>query len=112
MITGLGMHNIWVFLVLLFLLGFGRPPSVLAGGETVSFGIVSSSSPQTMIGYWRPLFDDMEKALGITIEPKIYSEYSGIVWAMGAGRVQIAVLGDKSAIEAVDRAGGRSPFRR
>lgn len=84
---------------------------VRAAGETLGFGLISSASPQAVVDSWQPLLTDMEQRLGMAVAPRIYDDYAGVIWAMAAGNVQIAWLGNKSAIEAVDRAGGEVALR-
>jgi phosphonate transport system substrate-binding protein len=48
----------------------------------------------------------MEKATGYDIRPFFASDYSGVIEGMRFGKVQLAWFGNKSAMEAVDRAGG------
>lgn len=86
-------------------------PAPLDDSETLNFGLISTASPQAVTAQWQPLLDDLGKAIGITVIPKTYDEYAGVVWGMGAGKVQIAWLGNKSAVEAVDRAGGEVAFQ-
>jgi len=82
-----------------------------AAAESLGFGLISAASAEAVTGYWRPLLDDLGARLGITIEAKVYDDYAGVIWGMKAGAVQIAWLGNKSAIEAVDRAGGEVAFQ-
>jgi phosphonate transport system substrate-binding protein len=67
---------------------------------------------QALTEIWGPLVDDMSTAVGIPILTKVFDDYAGVIWAMDAGRIQIAGMGNKSAIEAVDRAGGEVAFRK
>src|SRR3546814_12380642 len=48
----------------------------------------------------------MEKTLGVTVKPFFASDYAGVIEGMRFGKVDVAWFGNKSAIEAVDRAGG------
>lgn len=70
------------------------------------FGLIATVAPRTVTAAWQPFLDDLSTDLGLTVSPGVFDEYAGVVWAMAAGKVQIAWLGNKSAIEAVDRAGG------
>jgi phosphonate transport system substrate-binding protein len=85
--------------------------SALASEERLGFGLISTASAEAVTGYWRPLLDDLEQRLGIKVEPLVYDDYAGVIWAMKSGAVQIAWLGNASAIEAVDRAGGEVAFQ-
>src|SRR3546814_3350923 len=48
----------------------------------------------------------MEKTLGVTVKPFFASDYAGVIEGMRFGKVDVAWFGNKSVIEAVDRAGG------
>jgi len=74
--------------------------------DSLGFGLIAAASSQVLLKQWQPLLDDMSQALGVIVEPRLYDDYAGVIWAMAAGNVQIAWFGNKSAIEAVDRAGG------
>jgi phosphonate transport system substrate-binding protein len=73
--------------------------------EKINFGIIATDTTQTLKAEWQPVLDDMEKALGIEVEGFFASDYAGIIEAMRFGKVQVAWYGNKSAVEAVDRAG-------
>ncbi len=74
--------------------------------ETLSFGIISTDSSAALKERWMPLIEDMHKQTGFDIKPFFATDYSGIIEAMRFNKVQIAFFGNKSAIEAVDRASG------
>jgi len=48
----------------------------------------------------------MGKATGLKVNAFFASDYAGVIEAMRFGKVQLAWFGNKSAMEAVDRAGG------
>ncbi|CAM2144264.1 phosphonate/phosphate ABC transporter periplasmic binding protein [Pararobbsia alpina] len=79
---------------------------VAAHAETVSFGIISTDSSSALKERWMPLIEDMHKQTGLDIKPYFATDYSGIIEAMRFNKVQVAFFGNKSAIEAVDRASG------
>ena len=74
--------------------------------KVVNFGIISTESTQNLKQAWLPLIDDMEKALGLEVKPFFAPDYAGVIEAMRFGKVHVAWFGNKSAMEAVDRAGG------
>jgi phosphonate transport system substrate-binding protein len=80
--------------------------SAAAYAEEINFGIISTESQQQLKPKWEPLLADMEKATGLTINPFFASDYSGVIEGMRFGKVQMAWYGNKSAMEAVDRAEG------
>jgi phosphonate transport system substrate-binding protein len=77
-----------------------------AYGEEINFGIISTESQQNLKPKWEPFLADFAKATGLEVKPFFASDYSGVIEGMRFGKVQIAWYGNKSAMEAVDRAGG------
>lgn len=73
--------------------------------KELNFGIISTESSQALKEQWVPFLKDMEKSLGIKVNPFFASDYAGIIEAMKFNKVQVAWFGNKSAMEAVDRAG-------
>ncbi len=74
--------------------------------EVINFGIISTESSQNLKSDWQPLLDDMSKQVGAEIKPFFASDYAGVIQAMRFGKVDMAWYGNKSAMEAVDRASG------
>lgn len=71
----------------------------------IHFGILSTESSQNLKADWQPLLADMERRTGMKVHAFFAPDYAGIVEALRFGKVQVAWMGNKSAIEAVDRAG-------
>jgi len=71
-----------------------------------NFGIISTESSQNLKSDWQPIIDDMAKKTGMKINAFFASDYAGIIEAMRFNKVQAAWFGNKSAMEAVDRANG------
>jgi len=80
--------------------------STAALAETVTFGIISTESSQNLKTVWEPYLAAMEKSTGMEIKPFFASDYAGVIEGMRFGKVDVAWFGNKSAMEAVDRAGG------
>lgn len=74
--------------------------------QDLNFGIISTESTQNLRADWQPLLDDLEKKTGLKVKAFFSSDYAGIVEGMCFNKVQVAWLGNKSAMEAVDRANG------
>lgn len=74
--------------------------------EVINFGIISTESTSNLKDQWLPLLKDMEKTLGMKVQPFFAPDYAGIIEGMRFGKVHVAWFGNKSAMEAVDRAGG------
>lgn len=75
--------------------------------KTLNFGIISTESSQNLKTVWDPFLADMSKKLGMEIKPFFASDYAGIIQGMRFDKVDVAWYGNKSAMEAVDRAGGQ-----
>ena len=71
-----------------------------------NFGIISTESSQNLKSDWQPLLDDMAKKTGMKINAFFASDYAGIIEGMRFNKVHAAWFGNKSAMEAVDRASG------
>jgi phosphonate transport system substrate-binding protein len=80
--------------------------SSAAYAETINFGIISTESQQNLKTSWQPLLDDMKEKTGLDVKPFFASDYAGIIEGMRFNKVQMAWYGNKSAMEAVDRAEG------
>jgi phosphonate transport system substrate-binding protein len=74
--------------------------------ETINFGIISTESQQNLKATWEPLLADLNKQTGLDVKPFFASDYAGIIEGMRFNKVQVAWYGNKSAMEAVDRADG------
>lgn len=77
-----------------------------AWAEDINFGIISTESSQNLKSDWQPLLDDMAKQTGLSVKAFFASDYAGIIEGMRFNKVQVAWFGNKSAMEAVDRANG------
>ncbi|MGP1397637.1 MAG: phosphonate ABC transporter substrate-binding protein [Inquilinaceae bacterium] len=80
--------------------------AIPAQAAEINFGIISTESTQNLRAQWEPFLDAMEEQTGHTINPFFASDYAGIIEAMRFDKVQVAWYGNKSAMEAVDRADG------
>lgn len=74
-----------------------------AMAQEITFGIISTEATQNLKADWQPLLNDMEKQTGLKVKAFFAPDYAGIIEGMRFNKVQIAWLGNKSAIEAVDR---------
>ncbi len=77
-----------------------------AYAEEINFGIISTESQQNLKPKWEPFLADFAKATGLEVKPFFASDYAGVIEGMRFGKVQMAWYGNKSAMEAVDRADG------
>ncbi len=78
----------------------------VALAEDINFGMISTESTQNLKEQWQPILDAMQKQTGLTVKAFFASDYAGIIEGMRFNKVQVAWLGNKSAMEAVDRSEG------
>ncbi len=74
--------------------------------KVINFGIISTESATILEENFKPFLTDMSKSLGVEVKPFFASDYAGVIAGMGAKQVDVAWFGNKSAIQAVDKAGG------
>ena len=77
-----------------------------AQAQEINFGIISTESTQNLRADWQPLLNDMAKQTGLKVNAFFASDYAGVIEGMRFNKVQVAWFGNKSAMEAVDRANG------
>ena len=80
--------------------------TAMADMEEIKFGIISTESQQNLKADWVPFLDDMGKKTGAKVKAFFAPDYAGIIQGMRFKKVDVAWFGNKSAMEAVDRAGG------
>jgi phosphonate transport system substrate-binding protein len=80
--------------------------SAAFAADTINFGIISTESQQNLKTSWQPFLEDMKEKTGLDVKPFFASDYAGIIEGMRFNKVQMAWYGNKSAMEAVDRADG------
>lgn len=74
--------------------------------ETLNFGIISTESSSNLKTIWDPFLADMAKQTGFEVKAFFAPDYAGIIEGMRFKQVDLAWYGNKSAMEAVDRANG------
>lgn len=72
--------------------------------KEINFGIISTESTENLKKQWLPFLADMEEELDIRVNPFFAPDYAGVIEGMRFNKVQVAWFGNKSAMEAVDRA--------
>ena len=90
---------------------FAIAATLIAGSATlhaqeINFGIIATDTASTQRERWEPFFRDMEKKTGLTVKSFYAPDYAGVIEAMRFNKIQVAWFGNKSAMEAVDRANG------
>ena len=74
--------------------------------QDLAFGIISTEASQNLKQDWQPVLDDMSKQTGLKVTAFFAPDYAGVIEAMRFNKVQLGWFGNKSAMEAVDRANG------
>ncbi len=87
-------------------LTLGLSIASVAQAQEINFGIISTESTQNLRADWQPLLDDMAKQTGLKVNAFFAPDYAGVIAGMRFNKVQVAWMGNKSAMEAVDRANG------
>jgi len=70
------------------------------------FGVVPTEASANQKKNWEPFVEAMSKAVGIKVKAFYATDYAGVIEAMRFGKVHLAWYGNKSGMEAVDRANG------
>lgn len=91
-----------LFMATLIVAGPGQAQQL----QELSFGVIPAELAQNVRKDWQPFVDDMSKALGIKVNAFFATDYAAVIEGMRFNKVQIAWFGNKSAMEAVDRASG------
>ncbi len=74
--------------------------------KEINFGVISTESQSNLKPKWEPFLAAMEEKTGLEINPFFATDYAGVIEGMRFGKVHVAMFGNKSAMEAVDRANG------
>jgi len=77
-----------------------------AQAQEINFGIIATDAAAAQRDRWEPFFRDMEKKTGLKVKSFYAPDYAGVIEAMRFNKIQVAWYGNKSAMEAVDRASG------
>lgn len=72
----------------------------------LNFGFISTEASSNLRQDWQPLIDDMSRQTGLKVTAFFASDYAGIIEGMRFNKVHLGWFGNKSAMEAVDRANG------
>src|SRR5205807_8818204 len=82
---------------------------VVAKAETpteLNFGVISTEASVNQKKNWEPFVEAMSKAIGVKVKAFYATDYAGVIEAMRFRKVDLAWYGNKSGMEAVDRANG------
>lgn len=72
----------------------------------IQMGFIATESSSNLKSAWQPVLDDLQKSTGYKVTAFFAPDYAGIIEAMRFNKVQVAWMGNKSAMEAVDRSQG------
>ena len=72
----------------------------------INFGIIATEKAGALRQMWAPFLEDMSRATGLKVNGYFATDYAGIIEAQRFNKVQVAWYGNRSAMDAVDRAGG------
>lgn len=72
----------------------------------LQMGIIATESSANLKTAWQPLLDDLQKQTGLKVTAFFAPDYGGVVEGMRFNKVHVAWMGNKSGMEAVDRANG------
>ncbi len=92
--------------VLLGLTWTGEASAQTRRPEKIVFTVLSAEGQASSGPLWQPLLDDLERELGIPVEPIFGSNYSVLVEAMRANQAQIGWFSALPAVQAIDRSQG------
>src|SRR5262249_34953904 len=85
---------------------FFAVPAAAQKLHELNFGIISTESSQNLKQDWGVLLEDLQKRIGIKVNAFFAPDYAGVIEAMRFNKVHVAWFGNKSGMEAVDRANG------
>src|SRR5215831_15400633 len=100
--SSISMKAAFAALVLTATLGLARAESP----AEINFGVISTEASMNQKKNWEPFVEAMSKATGLKIKAFYATDYAGVIEAMRFNKVHIAWFGNKSGMEAVDRANG------
>src|SRR5215469_13891589 len=83
--------------------------ALAAGAQTpteINFGVIPTEASINQKKNWEPFLQAMSKATGFKVNGVYATDYAGVIEGMRFNKVQIAWYGNKSGMEAADRAGG------
>jgi phosphonate transport system substrate-binding protein len=84
--------------------------TLVAGAQTpleINFGVISTEASVNQKKNWEPYLQAMSKATGYKVNGFYATDYAGVIEAMRFNKIHLAWYGNKSGMEAVDRANGQ-----
>ncbi|MDI6746950.1 MAG: PhnD/SsuA/transferrin family substrate-binding protein [Rhodocyclaceae bacterium] len=76
----------------------GWPVAATHATETLVFTPLPQESPETVVAQWKPLLNQVGKALGVTVRIEYLANYGEIIDKFRAGKIDLAQLGPLSYV--------------
>lgn len=83
---------------------FALAPAAQAQTKELTFTFISTEASSNLKTAWQPVLEDLSKAAGMPVKAFFATDYAGVIEALRFNKAQVAWMGNKSAMEAVDRA--------
>ncbi|WP_197053804.1 phosphate/phosphite/phosphonate ABC transporter substrate-binding protein [Chitinibacter sp. ZOR0017] len=75
-----------------------------SAAPTLTVGLIAHGEAAEAVAAWQPVLDDLAKATGRPVKAVAAKNYSEILDGLKSGQIQVARLGNKVALEAVETA--------
>jgi phosphonate transport system substrate-binding protein len=72
----------------------------------INFGVIATEASTNQKKNWEPFLAAISKGTGLKVNGFYATDYAGVIEAMRFNKIQVAWYGNKSGMEAVDRANG------
>ena len=86
------------------LLGGALWPGAAQAQGHLSFGLITPVSEESTRQQWQPFLDALGRHLGVLVDMRLSADYAGVIRGLQSGQLDMAWLGNESAIKAVDNA--------
>ncbi len=70
--------------------------------DKITMALISTQSVEETRKDWKPLLEDMSKQVGVPVDAFISTNYAEVVTAIREGKANVAWLGSKLALEAIE----------
>lgn len=90
------------------LFGLSVSNSTIMADECLKMGLFPAEDPRSMLESYKPMSQWLEKKIGRCIELKTSTDYTGVIEAMRAKKMDIALFGPFSYVMAHERAGAEA----
>lgn len=90
--------------IIALILIIGSCTNALAAPSGLTMALVAADNKTAVLKSWTPILEDLSKAIDVTVTPMAFDDYASVIWYLADNKAQIGWVGNKAAIEAVDRA--------